>query len=397
MEVINMKLYVDNNTFVTVVKRAAVSLKDTFILNVAGEKNPENGKCLASIMACDGTVQSAVAFWVDVEEVAPMSFIFGKNLLSAVTVLASSSEEKFILEREESGLCKLSCGSAKINIDTLGDAVQIANKDINDEHAEIMIKPDDFKAAMAKGGFAYSTALSGHYEVIKNAIAIAPVKNDDKYQFHLVTSDGNMVAGAHVDVISQTGLDGMMDRIWSLNATVLDKIISGLHGEQVGIYLFKDQVVVRDVNDLFIIVPNAEQFPPQIVGAIGNEMEYNFTFEVGTKELTAATDVALIGVGSDRPLVIFDNTSGNGLAVSNETGTNGIVLPISNENGGIRIGLSGKYLKTICSHLGERLCISGINAKNVISITDGTPGAKVCLCPVNIDTDTDNGAEEKSE
>lgn len=394
-----MKIIVSNSELMGAIKKASVAVKDTYVVTVTKRKEEMTGKYYASIAACDGVIMSSIAFLVTYDgEIKEQQVILGKELLSTVSTLSQYAPEEDITLETGDGKCKICCGGASANVGLLMDALSITSANPKkDECTVITIASNDFKNAVSRGSMAASME-DGKLKMYKNTLFIQPVKVDgDADAFRIITVDslGTMVAGSHVKIAGEVKplIEGK--RQIALNKSIFCKVIENLSSQNVQLFIFKNQVIVRDINDIYILIPSTGQCQEKVGSMLFAHLNSNFSFRVNKKKFQAAIDIAMLNGGTiDGKHKVALSLDGGKLLVSSVNKTNHTIVDVENAEGCILIGVNGSYLKNVLSHMGENVILAGGSSTEPIYITDGTEGFNCFIYPCQLNTEDTETQEE---
>lgn len=382
------KLIIGNSVLTETVRKASVSLKDSFVLKVTAQKDAE-GNNLASLCACDGSTQANITFLCKCDSDEAFQVIIGKEFANTVKAVAQYAPEQDIVIDVKEGSAQISCGEAKVPLGILADAVEIQPENPQTEKVVLIAaKSEDLKKAVSVGGMAYSTSVDGRMEVVKNAISLSFVTDGETNQMQIVTTNGLFCAGAHCPVSVMQG-EGLAEKSYSLKATVFTKIASELTADAVQMFLFEKQVIVRENNDFYIIVPNANKFPSVIGTQLFSGIESGFTARVNRKKLAAAIEVAMLNASTqEEARKTVYSLEGDTLKVHSFNGKSETKMGVANASGAVSIGLNGDYVKSAIAKLGEEVTISGTFADRPVFLNDGTAGVALMLAPFALNQDS---------
>jgi len=373
---------------VTAVKKAAVSEKDTYELRITSRVVPESGKYLATLCTCNGSVQSAICIYVAATEMdeTGLDFIFPATFSGTISTLAAFSNEDFKFDVAD-GICTVICGKAQLSVPLLESAVTIESANPKEQtFAKVTIEAQKLKKAVDIGASTMSTS-EGKLAAVHNAIDFAPVTGPEGESIRIISVDslGISAAGAMAVIKESVGLSEMLDKkVYALNS-VFTRIVAGLSAEYVDIMLFDKQVILREWNDFYIIVPNAAPFPATISGALYSHVDESYSVKVEQKKLASALDIAMFGaVAVDERKTVLSISNG-GLMVKAMKNGNNAQVECKDAMGDIIIGFDGTYLKKGIAHLGNRVTLSGTLASAPIYLKNDDPGVVVFIAPCSID------------
>lgn len=389
------KLTINNETLVAAVKSAAICMKDTFVLGVIN-KDVGSGLCQGSLSCCNGSTQSNIFIGVKADEDACGEYIFGKEFGQIVQTLSVYDKGDFIIKRKEDGSCTISCGGAAVPVPVLSSAAGIQVSDLNgSEVAEL--EAAVFKDAVARGGSSFDVNVGGAYEALRNAINIQTEKAGEQYFLRFTTSDGVKASSARATVKKQSGMENAL--ALSVNASVFTKIAASCKSESVTLYMSKNQLVVQDGYDLYLIVPNATEFPGGISQLLLTQPERNYCFKVAKKRLLSSIDVALLGAGTGKVKKVCVSVEDGKLTVQNAGGSCRGKLETSEISGAVQMGMDADRLKSLLSHMGEDVLFYGQGTTSPIYINDGAENAMCFLAPAPFSDEPagDEKAETKSK
>lgn len=387
------KLTISNETLVAAVKSAAICMKDTFVLSVSN-KDVGSGLFQGSLGCCNGSTQSSIFIGVKADEDACGEYVFGKEFGQIVQTLAAYDDGNFIIKRKEDGNCTISCGGAAVPVPVLASAAGIQ---VSDMTGSVVAELDAavFKDAVARGGSSFDANAGGAYEALRNAISIRTENAGEQYFLRFTSSDGVKASSARAVVKKQAGMENELSL--SVNATVFTKIASVAKSEAVTLYMSNKQLIIQDGYDLYIIVPNAAEFPAGISQLLLTKPEKNYSFKVVKKKLLSSIDVALLGAGtgkSKRKACV--SVEDGKLTVQNAGGSCRSKLETTEISGAVQMGLNADKLKSLLAHMGEDILFYGQGAVSPVYISDGVENAMCFLAPASFtdEPEEDAGSEE---
>lgn len=395
------KLTISNAALVHAVKKASVSVRDTFVLSVLA-KDVGNGARQGSLSCCDGNTQSNIYIPVVADDDACGEYVFGKEFGQIVQTLSAYDEKDFVIRQKGDGTCTISCGGAVVPIPVRDSATKIQPKNLKECGAVVIeCATDLFGCAVMRAGCAYSVTVGGKYEMLRNVMNVSVKKYEEQYRLLLVSTDGLIASGAYVPISKQRGLEALKEGelSLSLNASVFTKIASAISGEAVTLYLVEKQVIMQDGYDIYIIVPNATVFPVTVGSMLLADIPKGYEFSVSKKRLLSAMDVALLSVDSGdagREAVAMTVEDG-ALTISSRDGGCRSKLDAENITGAVRIGANATYVRKLLAPMGSVVQIYGSNAAAPIYFSDEMQGARCFLAPVQLDQEAPVSNEAKSE
>jgi hypothetical protein len=385
------KISVKNHDLVSAVKQASVSVDDTYVLTVLDKEISGSGMRQASLSCCNGSTQANIFIAVTADDNALGKYVFSKDFGGIVNTLAAYDDGDFEIVRQENGAVSISCGTAVVPVPVCENAVEISPRNPKENNAaQVVVKMDSLKEAIIRGGSSYSTIIGGAYEPLRNVINIVPEKNGDAYRLRIASSDGAMASGAYAPVLKQARLAPLCENelSLSLNATVFGKIMSVLKSEETTLYIMKEQVLLRDGYNIYIILPNATEFPAGVSKLLLTTPEMNYSFKVSKKRLLSAVEIALLNCGGSAAnrKVICEVEDGT-LSLQSVDGACHTVMQATEVTGSVRMGLNGNLLKMILSHMGDDILFYGTGAVSPIYISDGVEGSMSFLAPAVADAE----------
>lgn len=384
------KLVIENSQLVNAIKKASGSAKETYVLSVSLNKSSD-GKNFATLDACNDSTRTTAFLLCETKISEPITVIMGKELREIVYALAQCGN-KFMLTIEDA-FVTIQCGTSKVPVGILKDAMtlNVSNPE-NEECLAVRVETEAFTSALYKGGFAY-TEKDGKDSSLCNTIALIPLKIAEEFRFRILSVDANgiMAAASHVQFVpdNATLIESIIKdkRMFLLNASFIFKSIEGMEGDNLDMYLFKSQLVIKAVNDFYVMVLKGTDFPINIGDSLFTKVTDEYRFTVESKLLKAAAGIAILNGSTDREktLAVIELIDGD-IKVSSETGKNETVLKCIKSTGKIRIGINVAYLKNILDHSAEKVSIYGISNTTPIFIQSEEETA-IFLLPVRLELD----------
>ena len=383
------KLIVEHETLVKAVKKASASLKDTFVLKIISVEVGK-GQLQGSLSCCNDSTQAVIYIPVKADNDACGEYIFGKEFGTIVQTLSVYDDKDFIIKCNSDGMCTIACGNADVPIPVCNSTASIPLQDIAANGALVVeCKAESFREAAVRGGCAYSGNIGGAYEIVRNVINLVLEKTEKQYNLQFITSDGMSASIARAQIVKQSGLDNLKDgeASFCVNATVFLKIASAISSESVTLYLAKTQILLRDGNDVYIIVPNANTFPVSIGIMLRAELPTGYRFKVAKKRLLAAMDVASLGNDQETKYKVCAMVEDGKLTISSVDGACSSRPEIAEISGAVKIAFNSTRLRSLFGHGGEDILICGAGAEAPIYISDGVDGARCLLSPATLESE----------
>lgn len=371
------------------VEKASISVKDNYIVNISNRKSSD-GSYYANICASDGNALTLTTFMVSsVKE--PVGFITGPELFGVLKALGEFGDEYDIKVEETFVSVTVGSASAPVSLKTEGTSFPISMpKEDDDSCIYASIVKDDYIKAVRQGSFAYGGA--GCISGIINTVAINPITGE-KNKFAFVSTDGRLVVRSEVEVEQVSkGFKKSENLYINVDAPAMRKILSKLEGENIALFIFDKQVLIKDGNDFYAIMRYETMFPESI-GKMLNATEYSYKAILDVPMLKAAIDVATITGGKNQASVI-DIQNGK-ITVSSILGNNKANVKGDSVEGEINIHINPENFKMVIDNTGAKtLTVYGCgDLRPMYMSTDSfrglmTPIAKTTDSETDKETDT---------
>ncbi len=299
----NTVIKVELQEFAAALEKAAVAVKECFILTLHKKNKKSGDKNFFSIKACNGTTQvdASVFSEVDLEPEEAISFAVGANFLNVIQTIAKiCSEEVYaVLELDGSALC-VKCGNARvpIGIQDASEVVSIQNLDPRKSPCmAVLFDKAEIQRSIRCGGCAYRSSKdsSNPYD---NTVLFIPGREDGESIFKMISIDslGKMLAGcrARTSVRSQANFDQYVEdgKIISLNGDFIMRIARGFTGKQSLWCFFESQVVISDGNNFYTIcLKNMNLQIDNFIKMVFSEPEADFRIRANAGDIRGAVDV----------------------------------------------------------------------------------------------------------
>lgn len=352
--------------FVKAIEKASVGVKDTYIISIS-DKKAGDGRNFASICASNGNTQVLACFMVESDKA--VSFYVGAELFGVVKALGEFGDE-YEIEVTKT-VAKITVGSATSPIPLKTEGFSISIRQPKDEPtcSFATIDREEFVRAIKQGSFAYGG--TGSDSNIANAVALLPYTKDNDSGLFFMSSDARLVARSSAKVSQANESFKKADSKYiNIDAPALRAISSKLDGDNITIFLFEKQVLIKDGNDYYTIIRYETAFP-KVIGEMLDITEYNYKAVFDISMLKAALRVATIMDNKNEKKAVIDIQNGK-VTISSILGTNKAEVKADNVEGEINIYINAKHLEMVMADIGaEKLTIYGQGELKPLYMKDG--------------------------
>lgn len=329
-------------------KAAVVPVKDSYIVTVADD-NTSDGKRFASICVSDGNTMAFICFTVTAD--IPCSFNAGPELLGVVKALGEFGDEYKIDVGETALTITVGSATAPVLLKTEGTKFGISNLKKEPNGIVATIDKDDFVKAVRQGSFGYGGA--GCSTGLVNTVAIHPEIEGEENRISFLSSDGRLAVRSNIKVEQVSESFKKAEKLFvNIDAPAVRSIITKLEEENIALFLFEKQVIIKDGNNYYAILRYETDFPASI-GQMLDTSEYNYKAVFDVPMLKAALDVATIAEEKDNKVAVIDIQKKK-VTVSSVLGTNKAEVKADNVEGEINIHINAKHLKMVMDNTGAK-------------------------------------------
>ena len=352
----------------------------TFTNRPVKKDNVETGEVYATISASTSSGISAmssitVAVTNEVSaDAGALNVIVGTDFAEAAKALCKAGETVTFTVKDNS--LELSYGDAKIEVGRKDKVTNFAVKSPRkDSHAKFQVETKEWKRVIQQTAFACGSYDPTGDKAALNNILLLPCIVGDEYGIR--TCSANAFCGSSSHCIVKEKDEAFVEMVNAVKGVLLPpamvKSLTGvLKGDIVTVFIFDNQLMIRDGNDVFAMVLAEGAFPMHLLPMI-DDAEYAYLLKADTAELKVALDIVSVNC-----------TDPNKSAMKLEIGENGVTLfaketanraPVkATTEGAVEIGLSIKQLKDLInSGITEvnQVTICGKNNTSIIHVRGG--------------------------
>ena len=351
----NMKFSIEAKVLEEAVMRCA-TIKDGYSISFFPNKKNEN-VWYATFSACDTMAMSYITVVVTPkEEVTSKKVLLGTEFASAVKAICQVGKE-ILFDLKESS-CELSCEEAKVLLNYKTQVVSFAMKSPKtEEHAAFVIDTKNIKRLVQQGGFAFGMITETDPRAGLNNILLLPCvcnKTSDNGMetvlgLRAVTSNGFYATSSYA--IVKQGDTKFTEMVQSgkgicLPPQTISLISNLLKSETVTIYIFDTQLLIKDGNDIFVLILASLAYPMQLL-QVFDEPKYSFRFNITVNDLKVALNIVSVNSANPNTAAMVLDVGECGVTIfSKETG-NKATLKAEQIEGKAKITLCIKQIKEI--------------------------------------------------
>lgn len=362
---------VNKSEFLKALEKAAViAVKDSYIVSVSDKKATDE-RNFASICVSDGNAMAFICFMVTTDK--PCSFFAGPELLGVVKALGEFGDEYKIEVGETAVTITVGSASAPVLLKSEGTSFGIGNLKDEPDCIHATVEKDEFVKAVRQGSFAYGG--DGCISGIVNSVAIHPETKEDEVRLCFLSSDGRLAVRSNVKTKQVNEAFKKAEKLFvNVDAPTIRAIISKLDGENITLFIFKKQILIKDGNDYYAILRYETEFP-QSIGEMLNVTEYNYKIVFESQMLKAALDVATIAEEREKKIAVID-VHNKKVNITSVLGNNKAEVKAENVEGEVNIHVNAKHLKMVMDNTGaKQLTVYGQgDVRPLFMITDGFNG-----------------------
>lgn len=357
---------VKKEEFIKAIEKASVGVKDTYIISIS-DKKASDGRNFASICASNGNTQALVCFMVEADKA--VSFFVGAELFGVVKALGEFGDEYEICVTKTVAKITVGSASSPIPLKTEGFSINIRNPKDEPTCRFATVNREEFVRAIRQGSFAYGGA--GSDSNIANAVAILPYAKDNDSGLCFMSTDARLVARSSAKVSQANEFFMKSDNKYvNVDAPAIRAISSKLEGENIVLFIFDKEILVKDGNDYYTIIRYETEFP-KVLGELLDVTEYNYKAVFDVSMLKAALKVATIMDNKNEKKAVIDIQNGK-VTISSILGTNKAEVKADDVEGEINIHINAKHLEMVMADIGsEKLIIYGQGELKPLYMKDG--------------------------
>lgn len=365
-----MKYVFDTRALDEAVTRCA-PVKDGYVITFSDRKVGAGSEVYVTLSASTSHTLSNITIpAVPNGPVETKHIMVGTDFGAAVHALAPAGNN---VELEiANDVAVLSCGDARIPIKYLSQVTKLKIcSPKTDEHALFTIETKEWKRVISQGGFAFGEYEPTGNSAVLNNIFLLPCDGG----IQVVTSEGHYAASSSATIGECK--EKFTDMVTALQGVCIPpasiKLINScLKGEAVNVYLFKNQLLIKDGNDIFVVVLANSSYPMRILNILG-ESEFDYSFEASISDIKVALNIMSVNCSNINQATMMLCMDENGVTVSNNCG-NKTSIKCKTLYGKIQLCISVKQLKDLVSAVAGEvndITLCGKDAENPLYVMGG--------------------------
>ncbi len=345
-----MKFTINKKELLEAIEKC-VSVKDTYTISFTTRKD-ESGYRYSTISAGDSNSLSCITFMAAADTDQSVKVIVGTEFYDAVKALSPSSlGDAIVLEILENNINVL-CGNAVIPLGVKSDALTFNFKSPKvDAHSRFEIDAKELKRVIKQGSYAsgnYDVSAGGTYAAI-TTVFLLPVNIGEGVGIRIISTDG------YFGTSSIAAVEGDASFLQMANAqsgiclppSTIEKISSVLSDSKISVFLFDTQMIVKDGNDVYAIIPKNYSYPLSVIKGI-DEVDYTYKFTAKVADVKIALGIAMVNTSViDAKKVMVLDIDLKEVVVSAAQTANKTVLKTLSSEGNVKVALSCKQLRDI--------------------------------------------------
>lgn len=370
-----MTIKVNRKELLTAVEKAAVKIKDSFIINISDRKT-EDKKTFATVSASDGNTQAMISFMAQAEE--KKAFKVGLELLEVIKALGEFGEELTIELTDTSACIATNNASVPLALKTDGTFIKVLTPKDKD-CIRIHFNKDAFVKAVRQGSFAYGDA--GCVKGLVSTVALMPYTDGETNGIKFVSTDGRLATLSSVttgDEVNEV-FKNSVGKTVSIDAPALRGIANRLESEIIELFIFDKQVTIKDGNDYYTIVRYETAFPDNVMKML-EVVDYNYKAVIDVSKLRAALKVATLleEKNNKKALIAISNI---GITISSVTESNKASLDAEKVEGEVNIIVNAKHIEAALADIGsDKITIYGQGELKPLYLS--AEGVRVLTAPI---------------